>query len=159
MQIFLTVDEYRTRLINAIVKMAESLPKAENISNYKKSEAYQRYLQLAFHAVYGAYTARVGLYKLCDDVFTVDKNGNKITHETIKNITQEECDEFNQQEFYANKRTDSEKNKIDGVFAELKPYDKRQNPENYMAILLKTLTLPFRGQLELIAKEAYELGK
>lgn len=107
MQIFLTVNEYRARLINTLVKTAASLPDVEDSKDYKSSEKYHRYLQLAFHAVYGAYTTSVGLYKLCDDVFAVDKNGNRFTEETYKSINKEECEEFNQQLFYMRKRLEA----------------------------------------------------
>jgi hypothetical protein len=159
MQIFLTVNEYKTRLINTLVKTAASLPDVEDSKDYKNSEKYHRYLQLAFHAVYGAYTTPVGLYKLCDDVFAVDKNGNKFTDETYKSINKEECEEFNQQLFYMRKRLEAYMDKIADVPAELKPYSKRQKVEKYKSEIMKVLTLPFRGNLEEIAKEAYELAK
>lgn len=151
MQVFLKTEDYKTRLIENLVKM--SLATSENMDDNGK---YKGLLRYTFCAIYGAYAEPAIDYRAFYNTFTFDKNGKEITDEDLKNITEKECDEFNTQQFYINKRMSSKQEGIDGVLAEIKPYNKKQDINDYRKNVMKVLVQPFIGSLDSIAQEAYE---
>lgn len=157
MKILLTIEEYKERVVNNLVEIGKQ-SFSNNINDFIAFTTLHKLAEesYTYHLAYKDSSNQLFL-----GVFGVDRNGNNIK-DTMFDITQEECDEFNSQPCMKKFYEDCKK-RWNGYY-ELRPFDKNYIHPIYKVgcttfDVFKVIIQPFEGDVNLpyyAAKEAFE---